>query len=185
MSLQLGSTVYQVYDPRSISMNRHSNISCRVQRKILNPMDHLIIPADYAVLQNRQNAGCQKTLVRFPCRLKFLSEESRPSLGPTQPHMQWVQEVLPFEVKLPRPQVDTPPSSAQVKISATYLYLLLAKTLWHTHGKFYLYFFIRQYRRTTIFIIFGIRQYRRTTICLLFLGLGSIAALQSVSCFWD
>jgi hypothetical protein len=56
--------------------------------------------------------------VRIPAGLGiFLFDTvSRPTLGPTQPHILWVSGTLSLGVKLPRREANhPPPSSAKVK----------------------------------------------------------------------
>jgi hypothetical protein len=46
----------------------------------------------------------------------FLFSTSRPVLGPTQPHFQWVKGALSPEVKRPGHEIDhSPPSRASIK----------------------------------------------------------------------
>jgi hypothetical protein len=48
----------------------------------------------------------------------FFTTASRAALGPTQPPIQWVPEVLSLGLKRPGREADhSPPSSAKVKIS--------------------------------------------------------------------
>jgi hypothetical protein len=49
-------------------------------------------------------------------RFNLSSTAFRPALGPTQPHIQWVPEVLSTDVKRPGREAEhSLPSSAQVK----------------------------------------------------------------------
>jgi hypothetical protein len=46
----------------------------------------------------------------------IFAKASRPSLGPTQPPIQWVPGALSLEIKRPGPEADhSPPSNVEVK----------------------------------------------------------------------
>jgi hypothetical protein len=53
----------------------------------------------------------------------FLTTVSIPTLGPTQPPIQWIPGALSLGVKRPHPEADhSPPSSAKVKNACSYTY---------------------------------------------------------------
>jgi hypothetical protein len=65
----------------------------------------------------------------------FFTTVSRTALGPTQPPIQWVLEVLSLGVKRPEREADhSPPSSAEVNNAWSYTstppYVFMA---WHGH----------------------------------------------------
>jgi hypothetical protein len=63
--------------------------------------------------------------VRIPVQAGsfLLTTTFRPSLGPTQPPIQWIQGVLPLGVKWPGREADhSPPSSAEVKNAWSYIF---------------------------------------------------------------
>jgi hypothetical protein len=75
---------------------------------------------------------------------------SRPSLGPTQPPIQWVPGAVSLGVKRPGHEADlSPPSSAEVKnawrYSSTPQYALIPWCSVKAQGKLYLYLYLYLY----------------------------------------
>jgi hypothetical protein len=66
-------------------------------------------------------AGWSGFRVPVGARHFFFTTASRPALGPTQPHVQWVPEALSLEVKRPGRGADySPKSSAEIKNAWSY-----------------------------------------------------------------
>jgi hypothetical protein len=81
-------------------------------------------------------AGQQRGRSSSPCRVKnfLFSTSSRPALGPTQPHTQWVPGALSPGVKRPGREADhSPPTTTEIKktwiYTSTLPYAFMAQCL--------------------------------------------------------